>query len=729
MSTPNPTHLAPRTLMAASGASLFAVVLFLALPPQGPAPPTFFEFLGRFHTLLVHLPVGVLLLVATAELLTRFPRLRARVNPALDLALPFLLATAVVAFSLGLLLARGGGYPPRLVALHRAFTLAAVLGMAGCLVAWSRRVGPDGDERRLPFRATLAATVGLLTVGAHFGGSLTHGDTYLTRYAPAFVQKLLGAPPPAQVEPVAADPGAEPLVFASAVMPLLRRECVECHGPDKSKGGLRLDSLAAIMKGGDDGAVVEPGHGANSSLVKRMLLPASDDNHMPPSEKTQPTTGEVDLLKWWIDRGANDTLKVRDAIVPEGARTILGRTLDGPTAPSGPEAPAQASPATVGVTTMMPTAPPSSTAAPSVTAATADARLAYHDVIAPLLSNACGNCHGSAKQKGKLRVDSIASLSAGGKSGAGIVPGSASQGTVLTRVRLPSDDDKHMPPRDEPQLTAAQVAMLAFWIAQGATDTLPASALPKGGTGLRSAAPRPEPAPSPASSSANPTPNPSTTSASTPSSPAPAPSSSAPVADAPPTAVAAGQVALYRDVVAPLLARRCGECHSGPHAEGDMRVDDLPKLVADKDLVPGKPGDSPLVKRMALPVSDSNRMPPPEKPAADAWETAAVSAWVARGGTADTVVATSDLPASVVKALSLAASPDVATAAAGAPVATPTTPTTPEGAPPGTVVPLRGSGCGSCTVGSRPAGSTFALGIAGALILGLGARRRRSISR
>ena len=55
-----------------------------------------------------------------------------------------------------------------------------------------------------------------------------------------------------------------------------------------------------------------------------------------------------------------------------------------------------------------------------------------------------------------------------------------------------------------------------------------------------------------------------------------------------------------------------------------MRVDNLAKLVADKDLVPGKPGESPIVKRMSLPVNDSDRMPPPEKPPVDAWETAAV---------------------------------------------------------------------------------------------------------
>jgi hypothetical protein len=366
---------------------------------------------------------------------------------------------------------------------------------------------------------------------------------------------------------------------------------------------------------------------------------------------------------------------------------------------------------------MMPTAPPSSSTAPAATASSADARLAYHDVIAPLLSSACGNCHGSAKQKGKLRVDSIASLSAGGKSGAGIVPGNASQGAVLTRLRLPGDDDKHMPPSDEPQLSAAQVAILASWIAQGATDTLPASALPKGGTGLRPAAKTPRPETSASASS-----SPASTSTSTSAPPAPpAPSSSAAVASAPLT-LSPGQVALYRDVVAPLLARRCGECHSGQHAEGDMRVDDLAKLVADKDLVPGKPEGSPIVQRMALPANNSDRMPPPEKAPADAWEVAAVSAWVASGGAADSVVAATDLPASVVKALNLPASPAVAAAPASAAT------TTAGSAPPGSVVPLRASGCGSCAIGSRPPGSTFALGMATALALGLGARRRRGAS-
>jgi uncharacterized membrane protein len=363
---------------------------------------------------------------------------------------------------------------------------------------------------------------------------------------------------------------------------------------------------------------------------------------------------------------------------------------------------------------MMPTAPPSASTPPADTAAASapgDGRLAYHDVIAPLLATGCGKCHGDTKQKGKLRVDSIGALSAGGKTGAGIVPGNSSQGTVLARLRLPVDDDKHMPPRDEPQLTSGQIAMLAFWIAQGATETLPASALPKGGTGLRPAdkGARSETPATTVSTSA-----PASTAAAPPTTPAPA--GGAPVATAA-LEVAPGQVALYRDVVAPLLARRCGECHSGKRSEGDMRVDDLAGLVAGKDLVPGKPADSPIVQRMSLPASNSDRMPPPEKPGVDAWEIAAVSAWVASGGKADSVVAASDLPAGVAKALNLPASPTVTPGSGAAEAAA-------GSAPPGAVVPLRASGCGSCEVGFRPAGVDLGAGVALVFALGMAARRR-----
>ncbi len=126
---------------------------------------------------------------------------------------------------------------------------------------------------------------------------------------------------------------AEPLVFESAVYPILNHYCESCHGPEKQKGKLRLDSLEAVMKGGENGPVVIPGDSKKSSLITRLLLPATDDDHMPPEGKPGPKPAELALIQFWIDRGASPTLKVRDALAPTESRALLEHTL-GDTPPS-----------------------------------------------------------------------------------------------------------------------------------------------------------------------------------------------------------------------------------------------------------------------------------------------------------------------------------------------------------------------------------------------------------
>ena len=100
--------------------------------------------------------------------------------------------------------------------------------------------------------------------------------------------------------------------FANCILPVLKNNCVSCHGPQKSKGGLRLDSYAALMQGGDDGPAIKPGDAAHSDLLQRLAIPAEDDDHMPPAGKPQPTPEEITLLKWWVDAGASATKTIAE---------------------------------------------------------------------------------------------------------------------------------------------------------------------------------------------------------------------------------------------------------------------------------------------------------------------------------------------------------------------------------------------------------------------------------
>lgn len=255
-------------------------------------PADLTQFVGRFHLVLLHLPIGFLVLVALLELVAIIPGLRnasASNGYVLALAVPASLATAAG----GWLLAEGGDYDAALLFWHRWLGVATA-GL--CLVtavlhrtAW-----------RAGYRLSLLLTVAVLIVASHLGGSITHGRDFLTRHAPGPFR------PQSRPEPTtatAAAPAARP-VYATVIQPILDRTCVSCHGADKQKGKLRLDSFAETLKGGGDGPAVVADQPADSLLLKRILLPLDDDDHMPPEGKPQPTADEVALLQWWIEAGA-----------------------------------------------------------------------------------------------------------------------------------------------------------------------------------------------------------------------------------------------------------------------------------------------------------------------------------------------------------------------------------------------------------------------------------------
>jgi hypothetical protein len=95
--------------------------------------------------------------------------------------------------------------------------------------------------------------------------------------------------------------GAEPISFVDEVQPLLVGKCMSCHGPEKQEGGLRLDSLAAARKGGDQGPAVVPGDVAKSLLVKAISF-RDPDLQMPPKQKL--SDKEIATLTEWVKTGA-----------------------------------------------------------------------------------------------------------------------------------------------------------------------------------------------------------------------------------------------------------------------------------------------------------------------------------------------------------------------------------------------------------------------------------------
>ena len=91
--------------------------------------------------------------------------------------------------------------------------------------------------------------------------------------------------------------------FDKDILPVIQRRCTECHGKDKQKGKLRLDSFAELQKGADGEPVVVAGKEGESHLLARISLPDSDDERMPPkgNRLSDPVNA---LIKRWIEQGA-----------------------------------------------------------------------------------------------------------------------------------------------------------------------------------------------------------------------------------------------------------------------------------------------------------------------------------------------------------------------------------------------------------------------------------------
>ena len=95
--------------------------------------------------------------------------------------------------------------------------------------------------------------------------------------------------------------------FTSRIEPVFRQHCVACHGEEKDKGDLRLDSYDRLMAGGESGHVIVPGDPSGSELFWRVTLPADHEYVMPSDGKPLLTPDEIKLLELWIAGGASLT--------------------------------------------------------------------------------------------------------------------------------------------------------------------------------------------------------------------------------------------------------------------------------------------------------------------------------------------------------------------------------------------------------------------------------------
>ncbi len=278
---------------------LVAFLCVLALPAAAaetiaqPADFNWTAFLGPFHHVALHFPIGLIAALAALEV-AYWMRPEPLLRRIICLVTHMTTASAIVTVFLGLMLENEGGYDAVSLGNHElSGKLVAFFAIAGSVVVFLLRRNPFNKGLLGGFRFLVVGMAVSVSLAGHLGGNLAHGSTYLTKHAPAFLQRWMGA-----------DPAPMTSMSNGSAQAILQEHCVQCHGPEKQKGDLRLDSQEAILEGGENGEVVVPGKPMESRLVELITLPRDDDDAMPPKGKGQLKAEEILTLIRWIKAGA-----------------------------------------------------------------------------------------------------------------------------------------------------------------------------------------------------------------------------------------------------------------------------------------------------------------------------------------------------------------------------------------------------------------------------------------
>ena len=260
------------------------------------------KFLGRLHPLIVHFPIGLLIVALILELFT-LNKKNQELRGGINLLLIFGALGAVISVAFGLLLKTQDEYSGSLLTIHQWTGIATAI-LSAATVLLNARIIKQSNRSLKTYRGVLIFTVLNVTIAGHYGAALTHGADFLTSALPGN-----GRNSDFDVAQFTKGEGGKAMnvnqiaVLNLEVRSIFAHNCYKCHSSEKMKGELRLDKKVFVMKGGESGDVLSPGHPEESEMIRRLELPRDDEESMPPKGKTL-SEKEIATLTLWIKLGA-----------------------------------------------------------------------------------------------------------------------------------------------------------------------------------------------------------------------------------------------------------------------------------------------------------------------------------------------------------------------------------------------------------------------------------------
>ena len=263
-------------------------------------------FLGRLHPLIVHLPIGFLIMAIILEVLSRKEIISGQ-EKSIVYILFFGTLSGLFSIIFGWLLANVNSYDDQILFFHR--WLGIITTVLSAIAWWSK----DNLKVKI-YNFTLAGLGISLLVTGHLGGTLTHGPDYLSQ---VFINENndMTSQIPSQPDSI--------IVYQHLIQPIFKAKCYDCHNSKKSDGSLDLTNLEYLSNGGRDNHIIKQ-NVLDSEIFLRTTLPQSHKKFMP-KKGEQLTFGEISLLIWWIQNGANLNGELMEYDIPEEIKYILIR--------------------------------------------------------------------------------------------------------------------------------------------------------------------------------------------------------------------------------------------------------------------------------------------------------------------------------------------------------------------------------------------------------------------
>ena len=401
---------------------------------------------GRLHPLVVHFPISLLWVGLLLECIA-WRKKSDQFQSAIGVILWVGTITAALAVGLGFILINQDDYTGNTITIHQWSGIATAILSGLTLYAFI-------SKETKSYRLLLFLTVLGVSFAGHYGAMLTHGEDYLDLTKEEKTQKI-ALNPSLNVEKLQGEIDLnQKQDLGIEARNILANHCYDCHSIKKSKGKLRFDALAYILKGGKEGPALVVGHPEKSEMIRRIKLPASHDDAMPNKGKRL-TKKEIEILEVWVKQGApwpSTALKSTASAAILDQKTELAENVDrfkdlGSSEDriiNTSEAPAKA---------------------PEVLNANQLQELNIN--VRTILAHNCYACHNATKTKGGLRLDKKEFIFKGGEDGPILVAGNPEKSDMIRRVKLPFGHDDAMPTKGK-RLSKEDVAMLEYWIQQGA---------------------------------------------------------------------------------------------------------------------------------------------------------------------------------------------------------------------------------------------------------------------